>query len=279
MTEKALARIPLISGNWKMNNTHLEAIQVVRKLCLLLAETEAKATMPMFESRPVQISIHPPFTALRSVQTILESEESDVILGAQNCYKEQKGAFTGEISPIMLEKLNVGLVILGHSERREIFGETDELVREKIDAIMPTSICPIVCVGETLDERQSGGWVSKISGQVEHAVKGLNRKFLPKLVIAYEPIWAIGTGLNASAEDAQEVAKLIRDCIGEIFSAGSSSDLARQVRIQYGGSVKPQTAGIILEQQDIDGLLVGGASLVPEEFAAIVNCARMAPNE
>lgn len=250
-------RKPLISGNWKMHHNHFEAIQTVQKLAYRLTKDDVEA---------VDVSVHPPFTDLRSIQTLLQSEEIPVLLGAQHCHWEDKGAFTGEVSPPMLAKLDVALVIVGHSERRELFGETDEMVNKKVKAVLQHGMTPIMCVGETLEEREAGGTADKVSGQVRAGLAGLSADQIGGLVIAYEPIWAIGTGKTATPDDAQETCALVRQVVGEMVGA----DAAGKVRVQYGGSVKPGNAAELMGQPDIDGALVGGASLDADDFAAIV---------
>ncbi len=250
-------RTPLISGNWKMHHNHFEAISTVQKLSYLLTKDDYEA---------VDVSVHPPFTDLRSVQTVLEADEIPIALGAQHCHWEEKGAFTGEISPAFLAKLNVTYVICGHSERRELFGETDEMVNAKAKAILKWDMTPIICCGETLEEREAGGTDAKVAGQVRAALSGLTPEQVAGLVIAYEPIWAIGTGRTASADDAQAVCSLVRATVAEVAGA----EAAESVRIQYGGSVKAANAVELMAQPDIDGALVGGASLVAEDFAGIV---------
>ena len=250
-------RTPLISGNWKMHHNHFEAISTVQKLAYLLHKDDYEV---------VDVSVHPPFTDLRSVQTVLEADEIPIALGAQHCHWEEKGAFTGEISPAFLAKLNVTYVITGHSERRELFGETDEMVNTKAKAILKWGMTPIICCGETLEEREAGGTDQKVAGQVRAALAGLKPEQVAGLVIAYEPIWAIGTGRTASAEDAQTVCALVRATVAEVAGA----EAADAVRIQYGGSVKPSNAVELMGQPDIDGALVGGASLVADDFAGIV---------
>jgi triosephosphate isomerase len=254
------ARKPLISGNWKMHHNHFEAITTVQKLSYNLTKDDYAA---------VDVSVHPPFTDLRSIQTIIDADKLDIALGAQHCHWEEKGAFTGEVAPPMLEKLQVSYVIVGHSERRELFGETDEDVNRKVTAILKHAMTPILCCGETLEEREAGTTEDKVAGQVRSGLAGVAKDAVAGLVIAYEPIWAIGTGRTASAEDAQAVCGYIRGVVGEAFGA----DAAAAVRIQYGGSVKPNNAPELMAQPDIDGALVGGASLDPENFAAIVHAA------
>ena len=250
-------RRPLISGNWKMHHNHLEAIQVVQKLSFRLTPEDYAA---------VDVSVHPAATALRSIQLLLDDQRIPVSLGAQNVHWEANGAFTGEISVPMLAKLDVTYVIVGHSERRELFGETDDDVRRKLEAVIAGGMTPIVCVGETLEERESGGTDSKVSGQVEAALKGLPPEQVADLVIAYEPIWAIGTGRTATPDDAQATIGLIRAVAAGLFDDGT----AGRIRIQYGGSVKATNIAELMAQPDIDGALVGGASLDPDEFARIV---------
>ena len=256
MADSPAARRPLISGNWKMYLNHFEAIQTVQKLAYLLDREETAV---------VEVSVHPPFTDLRSVQTLIDADDIPLALGAQHCHWEEKGAFTGEIAPAFLAKLNVRYVITGHSERRELFGETDEMVNKKTAAIQGQGMTPIVCVGETLEEREAGGTETKVLGQVAAALAGRTPDQVAALVIAYEPIWAIGTGRTATAADAQAVIGAIRAKVAEL----SGPDAAASVRIQYGGSVKASNIAELMDQPDIDGALVGGASLDPEELARI----------
>jgi triosephosphate isomerase len=255
------SRKPLISGNWKMNLNHLEAIQLVQKLSY---------QFDSHEYEQVDVSLHPPFTDLRSIQTVLDADGIPMFLGAQHCHWEAKGAFTGEVAPVMLAKLNVRYVIAGHSERRQLFGETDEWVNRKVKAILANRMTPIMCVGETLDEREAGVTTDLVSTQVRAGLAGVGADEVGDLVVAYEPIWAIGTGRTATPEDAQEVCAAIRSVVAEV--AGSAA--ASTVRIQYGGSVTPVNAGELLAQPDIDGALVGGASLDTDSFARIVHAAR-----
>ena len=251
------SRKPLISGNWKMHHNHFEAIQMVQKLSYLLSPNDYDA---------VDVSIHPPFTDLRSIQTVLESDEIPVALGAQHCHWEEKGAFTGEVSPTMLAKLNVSLVVVGHSERRELFGETDDDVKRKVEAILAVGMTPIMCCGETLEEREAGQAKNKVEHQVLAGLAGLKAPQVADLVVAYEPIWAIGTGQTATPEDAQEMCGTIRSVVRSRWGA----EAADSIRIQYGGSVKPVNAPDLMRQSDIDGALVGGASLDADEFARII---------
>jgi triosephosphate isomerase len=253
-------RTPIISGNWKMNLNHFEAIQTVQKL---------HYTLPQEIYDQVDVSVHPPFTDIRSVQTVIEADELDILLGAQHCHWEEKGAFTGEISPAFLAKLDVRLVVCGHSERRDLFGETDEMVNRKVHAIFRHGMTPIMCCGESLDEREAGETEAKVLGQVEAGLRELTADQVASMVIAYEPIWAIGTGKTATAADAQSVCGAIRSAVAAQFGA----EAAAAIRIQYGGSVKAGTTEELMAQPDVDGALVGGASLDPEEFARIVQFA------
>lgn len=250
----------LVSGNWKMNLTHFDAIQMVQKLYWALKPEDY---------RSADVSVHPPFTDLRSVQTLVEADSMPIILGAQNCHYEDAGAFTGEVSPVFLEKLNVAYVIVGHSERRQYFGETDELVAKKAAAVVKHGMTPIVCVGETLEEREAGRAEDVAAEQTKGSLAQLTAEQVASAVVAYEPVWAIGTGKTCDTDIAQGMCKSIRGVIAEAFGA----DAAEKVRIQYGGSVKANNAAELLSQADIDGALVGGASLDPEGFAAIVKAA------
>jgi triosephosphate isomerase len=250
-------RRPIIAANWKMHKTHLEAIQTVQKLSYLLDKDDAEA---------VEVVICPPFTALRSIQVLIEGDRLPYILGAQDVHWEDKGAYTGEVSPAMLAALKCGYVIVGHSERRQLFGETDETVAKKVRAVFAAGMTPIVCVGETLEERDAGRTEDKVVTQVRAALGGLGADLATTVVVAYEPIWAIGTGRNAEAADAGEVISLIRRTIAGLHTA----EAAQAVRIQYGGSVKAGNVREFMAHPEIDGALVGGASLDPEEFALIV---------
>ena len=252
-----MARKPIVAANWKMHKTHLEAIQAVQKLSYLVDRDDTEK---------VEVVVCPPFTALRSVQTLIESDRLDFELGAQNVHAENEGAFTGDVSSLMLEALKVRYVIVGHSERRQLFGEDDRTVNLKIRAVVAHGMTPIICVGETLDEREAGGTQTKVEQQIRSAYSGMSDDQAVATVIAYEPVWAIGTGRNAEPTDAGEVAALIRSTVGELTSA----DAAAGIRIQYGGSVKPGNIRDFMAHPEIDGALVGGASLDPEEFALIV---------
>lgn len=250
-------RRPLISGNWKMNLNHFEALKLVQQLSYEVTKEDVEL---------VDISVHPPFTDLRTVQTAIESDRIPFALGAQHCHSEPSGAFTGEVSPQMLAKLGVTYVIAGHSERREIFGESDELVNAKVKAILANEMTPILCVGETLAEREAGEAEAKVERQVAAGLAKVKAEQVAGLVVAYEPIWAIGTGRTASADDAQAMCALVRATVGRI----AGQDAAASVRVQYGGSVKPDNAAELMGQPDIDGALVGGAALEAESFARII---------
>jgi triosephosphate isomerase len=243
-----------------MNLNHFEAIQTVQKL---------HYSLPKEVYDRVDVSVHPPFTDIRSVQTVIEADELDLVLGAQHCHWEDKGAFTGEVSPAFLAKLDVRLVVCGHSERRDLFGETDDMVNKKVHAIFRYGMTPIMCCGESLGEREAGETEAKVLAQVTAGLTGLTADQVASMVIAYEPIWAIGTGRTATAEDAQAVCRAIRGAVGAQFDA----DAAAAVRIQYGGSVKAGTTEELMAQPDVDGALVGGASLDPDEFSRIVQFA------
>ena len=250
-------RRPIIAANWKMHKTHLEAIQAVQKLSYLLdvADTDR-----------VEVVIAPPFTALRSVQTLIDSDKLPFGLGAQNVYPDEQGAYTGEVSPLMLRALRVNYVIVGHSERRELFDEDDLLVNKKVRAVLAHEMLPIVCVGETLEDRDADGTESKVSQQVGRAFDGVDAEHAAQAVIAYEPIWAIGTGRNAEPVDAGRVVEVIRHALTDRFDAS----VAQAVRVQYGGSVKPGNIRGFMAHPEIDGALVGGASLDPEDLALII---------
>ncbi|MEK7422809.1 MAG: triose-phosphate isomerase [Actinomycetota bacterium] len=249
-------RKPLISGNWKMNHNHFEAIQCVQKLAYLVGKEDFDRA---------DVSIHPPFTDIRSVQTVIDADRLQFILGAQHCHWDDKGAFTGEVSPSFLSKLGVKYVICGHSERRELFGETDQMVANKVAAILRHGMTPIMCCGETLSERESGQTEAKVLGQVRAGLAGRKPEQVASMVIAYEPIWAIGTGRTATSDDAQHMCAAIRHAVAGLAGA----DAAASIRVQYGGSVKAGTIAELIAQPDVDGALVGGASLDPDEFARI----------
>jgi triosephosphate isomerase len=253
-------RKPLMAGNWKMNHNHLEAIQVVQKLSYRLEKKDYD---------DVEVVVCPAFTALRSVQTTLEGDRIEIGLGAQNCHYESSGAFTGEISAPMLAKLHVQYVIVGHSERRELMGETDQIVAKKLRAVLAAEMQPILCVGETLEEREAGETDAKVSGQVRAAFANLASDTAARCVVAYEPIWAIGTGKNATPDDANATIGVVRSTLREIVG-----DTAAEMRILYGGSMKPGNAADLMAMPEIDGGLVGGASLDPDDFARVIRFSR-----
>jgi triosephosphate isomerase len=251
-----MSRRPLIAGNWKMNLNHLEAIAVTQKLAYSLEERDLEA---------VDVVVLPPFTDIRSVQTLVDGDRLKLAYGAQDISPEKSGAFTGDISGSMLKKLDCSYVVVGHSERRAIHGEDDALVNRKIRAVLDNEMTPIFCIGEELAIRESGTHVSHVLSQVREGLKGFHKPELKKIVLAYEPVWAIGTGKTATPEDAQEVCSAIRGELAKI----ASDEIAANARILYGGSVKSANIVDIMKQPDVDGALVGGASLDPEEFARI----------
>ena len=259
MTAKRTRR-PLVSGNWKMNHDHVQAIRTLQELALRLSATDVAE---------LDVSVHPPFTDLRSVQTVIEDRSIPVALGAQHCHSEDSGAFTGEVAPPMLARLGVRYVIVGHSERRQLFGQTDEEVAAIVRAVIRHGMTPIVCVGETEEERAEGITEQRLTSQVSAALKGLLPQQVAALVVAYEPIWAIGTGNTATPEDAETACAHIRSVVTGLTDQQTGSE----VRIQYGGSVKPDNTAELMAQADVDGLLVGGASLDAVSFAAIVKAA------
>ena len=253
-------RTPLLAGNWKMFKTHLEAIVLVQQLAHELAG---------HDFRKAEVAVCPPFTSLRSIQTLIDSDRYSFSLGAQNMYSAEEGAFTGEISATMLASLRVRYVILGHSERREVFGESDGDVNAKIKAATKHGLVPIMCCGETEEERDRGVTAAKVERQVMAAFEGSTAEQVATSVVAYEPIWAIGTGKTATPDDAQATIAHVRD----VLRQGFGDEVAEQTRILYGGSVKSGNAAALMKQPDIDGGLVGGASLDPGEFATIVKAA------
>jgi triosephosphate isomerase len=258
-----LARKPLIAGNWKMNMNHLEAIALTQKIAFSLKEEHFAA---------VEVVVLPPFVDLRSVQTLVDGDRLLVGYGAQDLSPYDSGAYTGDISGTMLAKLGCSYVIVGHSERREHHGEDDALVNAKVKAAYRHELTPILCVGEPLEVRDSGGHLLHSTMQLDAALTELAADQVAEIVIAYEPVWAIGTGVVATPADAQAVCAALRSRLGELYSA----ELAAGVRILYGGSVKADNAAEIVAQPDIDGALVGGASLDGAEFATIVLAARPA---
>lgn len=248
-------RKPLMVGNWKMNVNHLEAIQMVQKLAYRLESEDYERA---------EVVVAPAFTALRSVQLVIEQEHMLIGLAAQDVHWEPEGAFTGEVSAPMLAKLACRYVIVGHSERRQHFGETDATVNKKARAVLAAGMSPIVCVGETLEEREAGQAEEVVKTQLRAGLARLEG--LERVVVAYEPVWAIGTGRHALPDDAGLMAEVIREALREL----SDSNVAEQVRILYGGSVNAGNIKDFMAKKHIDGALVGGASLDPDGFAAIV---------
>lgn len=252
-----MARTPLIAGNWKMNHDHLQAIQSAQKLVF---------AFPKDGYEYVDIALTVPFTDLRSIQTLVEGDKLKITYGAQDVSEHDNGAFTGDISAAMLEKLGCSWVVVGHSERREYHGETNEQVAAKAAKAIEHGIVPIVCVGEPLEVREAGDHVSYVVQQARESLAGVD---LSRTVVAYEPVWAIGTGKVASAQDAQEVCHGIRELVREL----SDDAVAEEIRILYGGSVKADTVAEIIGQPDVDGGLVGGASLDGQDFAKLAAAA------
>ena len=252
----ASSRLPLMAGNWKMNLNHLEAIATVQKLGFSLTDEDLAAC---------EVAVLPPFTDIRSVQTLVDGDKLDIKYGAQDLSTADKGAYTGEISGAMLAKLGCTYVVVGHSERREMHAETDAVVSAKAQAAYRHGLVPIVCVGEGLEVRQAGNQVEHTLAQVDGSLAGITAAQAETVVIAYEPVWAIGTGEVATPADAQEVCGAIRGRLAELYSP----ELADKVRVLYGGSVKASNVAAIMTEKDVDGALIGGASLDPDEFVAI----------
>jgi triosephosphate isomerase len=245
-------RKPIIAGNWKMHKTPSETVSLINEL------------KPLVKDAQVEVVVCPPFVCLPAAKEALAG--SNIKLGAQNMHWEEQGAFTGEVAPGMLKELGVEYVIIGHSERRQYFGETDEMVNQKVLSAVVHNLIPIICVGETLEQREQGITGEVVDRQTRAALKGLSPDVADRVVIAYEPIWAIGTGRTASSNDANEVIGYIRKVVGEVLG----SQAAQQIRILYGGSVKPENAAELMQMPEIDGGLVGGASLKAQDFAKIV---------
>lgn len=253
-----MTRTPLMAGNWKMNMDHLEAIHLVQGLNTQLADTN-------FDFTRTEVVVIPPFTDIRSVQTVVDGDDMKIKYGAQDVSTHEAGAYTGEVSAAMLKKLGCSYVVVGHSERREYHHESDALVGEKARVALAAGITPIICCGEGLDVRKAGNQVSHVLAQIDGALEGMSAGDVATVVIAYEPIWAIGTGEVATPQDAQEVCGAIRARLAELYD----QDTANATRILYGGSVKSSNVADIMAQTDVDGALVGGASLQAEEFAKI----------
>ncbi|WP_099190873.1 triose-phosphate isomerase [Tepidibacter mesophilus] len=246
-------RKPIIAGNWKMHKTIKEAVEFVNEI-----KSEIKGT-------DVEAVICAPFTLLKDLKEA--TKDTNIKIGAQNMHFEEKGAFTGEISPLMLKELDIDYVVIGHSERRQYFNETDETVNKKVIKALEYKINPIICVGETLEQREADKTKDVVKVQVEEALVNIHEKDIKDIVIAYEPIWAIGTGKTSSSKDANDVISYIRDVVANVYS----DQTAEEVRIQYGGSVKPANVEEIMNESDIDGALVGGASLQPKDYVELVN--------
>ena len=251
-----MARRPLIAGNWKMHYNHLEGVALTQKIAWALEPEVTEA---------VEVVVHPPHTALRAVGTLIQGDKLPIGLGAQNTHHEPQGAYTGEVSAPMLAKLGCEYVIVGHSERRQYFAEDDELISRKGRAVVAAGMRPIVCVGESLEQRETGQTADVVSTQVRGSLVGLLGGDT-EVVIAYEPVWAIGTGRTASAADAQETVALVRSVVAEL----GGKEVAEATRVLYGGSVKPGNAEELMAEPDIDGALVGGASLKAEDFTGII---------
>jgi triosephosphate isomerase (TIM) len=251
------ARKPLMAGNWKMNLNHLEAIGLVQKLAFSLSDPDYDA---------VDVAVLPPFTDIRSVQTLVDGDRLRLVYGAQDVSAHSSGAYTGEISAAMLAKLGCTFVVVGHSERRQYHDEDDALVNAKVKATIAAGMTPILCIGEALEVRRAGEQVSHTLAQLDGGLADVGAEHVADIVIAYEPVWAIGTGEVATPEDAQEVCGAIRGRLVELYEPS----VAAAARVLYGGSVKGINAGGIMAQRDIDGALVGGASLDPDEFVRIV---------
>ncbi len=249
-------RRPLVSANWKMHHDHIAALHTVRDLSLRLGPSE----------QGVEVSVHPPFTDLRTVQLLIEGEHLPLVLGAQHCHSADQGAFTGEVAAPMLARLGVRYVIVGHSERRQLFGMDDSQVVATVQAVRRHGMVPIVCVGETAEQRDAGTTEQRLRAQLEPVLQVLAPEAMASLVVAYEPVWAIGTGRPASHVDASDAAAFIRSLV----AAAGGAEAAAGVRIQYGGSVSAANAADFVAEPDVDGLLVGGASLQAAEFAEVI---------
>jgi triosephosphate isomerase (TIM) len=258
-----MARMPLMAGNWKMTLNHLEAIALVQKLAFSLNDKDLDA---------VEVAVLPPYTDIRSVQTLIDGDKYRLSYGAQDVSAYEKGAYTGEVSASMLAKLGCTYVVIGHSERRQYHHEDDALVNAKVKQAVAHDLTPILCIGESLEVRHADNHVEHTVGQLGGALRDVTAAQARSLVVAYEPVWAIGTGEVATPDDAQEVCAAIRTKLAELYSG----DLADGIRILYGGSVKASNAPGIMDQIDVDGALVGGASIDAEEFVAICRYRDMA---
>jgi triosephosphate isomerase len=253
-----MSRVPFMAGNWKMNKTVGEAVELAKELKVSIAGVEG-----------VEVAVAPPFTALYAVRKELEG--SSIRLAAQNLHWEEKGAYTGEISSLMLKELGCQYVIIGHSERRQFFGETDATVNKRIKAALSQGLIPILCIGETLKEREEEKTLTVIDSQLGNGLRGIGEREIERMVIAYEPVWAIGTGKTATPQQAEEVHQFIRQGLEKLYTRS----VAEEVRIQYGGSVTPESVKGLMIQKNIDGALVGGASLKSEPFSKIVRFKEM----
>ena len=251
-------RIPLMAGNWKMNLDHHQATHIVQKLAWLLQDAK-------HDFGKVEVAVLPPFTDLRSVQTLVDADKLALVYGAQDVSAHTSGAYTGEISPLFLTKLGCTYAVVGHSERRQLHGEDEAVTSAKVRSALGAGLVPILCVGETLDVRKAGDHVPHTLRQLDGGLEGLTAAQVATIVVAYEPVWAIGTGETATPEDAQELCGAIRARIAELYDDVT----AAAVRVLYGGSVKSSNVASIMAKPDVDGALVGGASLDPEEFAKI----------
>ena len=252
-----MARTPLIAGNWKMNLDHLQAVAFVQKLHWTLKDAG-------HEDGSVEVAVFPPFTDIRTVQTLIDADKIPFALGAQDLSTQDSGAYTGEVSGVFLNKLACRYVIIGHSERRQYHHETDEIVAEKVQAALRNGLVPVICVGETLEQREESGPTAVSVAQLRAALDSVPAD--ADIVVAYEPVWAIGTGQVASPEQAQEVCVALREVLSDVLGA----DAAARTRVLYGGSVKSGNVASFMREPDVDGALVGGASLVADEFAAII---------
>ncbi len=257
MADTRSGRTPLVAGNWKMNLNHLEAIALVQKIAFSLEAKDFDAA---------EVAVLPPFTDLRSVQTLVDGDKLRIRYGAQDLSPHDSGAYTGDVGGPMLARLGCSYVTVGHSERREYHAESDEVVNSKVQAAYRNGLTPILCVGEGLEVRRAGGAVEHATGQLRGALAEVPAEQARTVVVAYEPVWAIGTGETATPQDAQEVCSALRDALADLYSG----DLADGVRILYGGSVKPDNIAAIMAEPDVDGALVGGASLTADDFVRIV---------
>ncbi len=246
-------RIPLIAGNWKMYKTQKEAKEFIEKIA------------PLLEKSDISVYLAPPYTAIYAAAATAKG--SHIVIGAQNMNAEKEGAFTGEVSADMLKDAGAGFVLIGHSERRQLFHETDLVINEKIKSALNSKLVPVLCIGETQEERDKNQMEAVLTRQLEEALRGLSSEELKKIIIAYEPVWAIGTGLTATPEIAEDAHRFCRELLAKRFD----QDVAQTILILYGGSVKPETIEKLIKMENIDGALIGGASLQPETFAQIVN--------